>query len=162
MLRLLQREITHNFQCADIKQVSGWFQFISQKGAQSLTEMGCKKQFDNINPRAVMKSCKEPSDWIYKKRRWRQVNLQWSVCKESPKLDRAGQATNTRFWCITHDLLTCLLKLKLTENNTLQAASTLWQREGCIPMGGPFFAQSADLHTLWKVRCAHNSVTHCT
>ena len=76
MLRLLQTEITHNFQCADIKQVAGWFRFISQKGALSLTEMDCKKQFDNINPRAVLRSFKEASNWIYKKRRWRQVNLQ--------------------------------------------------------------------------------------
>ena len=154
MLRLLQREITHNFQCADIKQVAGWFRFISQKGAVSLTEMDCKKQFDNINPRAVLRSFKEASNWIYKKRRWRQVNVQWSVRKESAKLDRAGQATNTRFWCITHDLLSRLLKFELTENNMLQAVGTLWKREGAIPMGGPFSAQSADLHTLWKVKRA--------
>ena len=44
-----------------------------------------------------MQSFKEASNWIYKKRRWRQMNLQWSVCKESAKLDHAGQATNTRF-----------------------------------------------------------------
>ena len=31
MLLMLQDEITHNFQCADIKQVSGWFGFIAQK-----------------------------------------------------------------------------------------------------------------------------------
>ena len=154
MLRLLQTEITHNFQCADIKQVAGRFRFISQKGALSLTEMDCKKQFDNIQPRAVLKSFKEASNRIYKKRRWRQVNLQWSVSKERAKLDRAGQATNTRFWCITHDLLSRLLKFELTENNMLQAVGTLWKREGSIPMGGPFSAQSADLHTLWRVKRA--------
>ena len=82
------------------------------------------------------------------------MNLQWSVSKESAKLDRAGQATNRRVWCITHDLLTRLLKFELTENNMLQAVGTLWQREGSIPMGGPFSAQSADLHTLWKVKRA--------
>ena len=84
--------------------MSGWFQFISQKGAQLLTEMDCKKQVDNINPRAVMKLFREASTWIYNKRRWRQVNLQWSVSKEIAKLDHAGQATNMRFWCNTHDL----------------------------------------------------------
>ena len=36
----------------------------------------------------------------------------------------------------------------------LQAVGTLWQRQGSIPMGGPFSAQSADLHTLWKVKRA--------
>ena len=83
-----------------------------------------------------------------------EVNLQWSVSKESAKLDRAGQATNTRFWCITHDLLSRLLKFELTENNMLQAVGTLWKREGSIPMGGPFSAQSANLHTLWQVKRA--------
>ena len=63
-------------------------------------------------------------------------------------------ATNAQFWCITHDLLTRLLKFELTENNMLQAVGTLWQREGSIPMGALFSAQSADLHTLWKVKRA--------
>ena len=48
----------------------------------------------------------------------------------------------------------CVLKFELTENNMLQAVGTLWQREGIIPMGGPFSAQSADLRTLWKVKRA--------
>ena len=70
---------------------------------------------------------------IYKKRRWRQVNLQWSVSKESAKFDRVGQATNTRFRCITHDLLTRLLKFELPENHILQPVGTLWQREVLSP-----------------------------
>ena len=90
MLRMLQNAITHNFQCADIKEVSGWFRLIAQKGARSLTEMDSKKQFNNIHPRAVLQSFGEASNWLYKKRRWRQVNLQWSVSKDSPKLDRVG------------------------------------------------------------------------
>ena len=73
------------------------------------------------------------------------MNLRWSVSKDNAKLDRAGQATNTRMWYITHDLLTRLLRFELTENNMLQAVGTLWKREGSIPMGGPFSAQSADL-----------------
>ena len=36
----------------------------------------------------------------------------------------------------------------------LQVVGTLWKREGSILMGGPFSAQSADLHTLWKVKRA--------
>ena len=50
--------------------------------------------------------------------------------------------------------MTRLLKFELTENNMLRAVGTLWKREGGIPMGGPFSAQSADLHTLWKVKRA--------
>ena len=79
-----------------------------------------------------MKSFKEASHWIYKKRRWRQVNLQWSVSKGSTKLDCARQATNTPFWCTTHDLLTRLLKFELTETNMLRAVGTLWWRNGAF------------------------------
>ena len=39
MLRMLQTEIVHNFQFADVKQVSGWFRFVSGKGARSITEL---------------------------------------------------------------------------------------------------------------------------
>ena len=112
-----------------------------------LTELDCKKQFDNINPAVVLKSFSEASKWIYKKRRWRQVNLQWSINKDTPKLDRPGQATNTRFWHLEHDVLSRLLQFELQENNVLQSVGTLWRRETSIPMGGPFSAQCADLHT---------------
>ena len=69
MLRMLQTEVLHNFQCADRKQVSGWFQFVARKGARSLTELDCIKQFDNINPRVVLQAFEEASSWLYKKRR---------------------------------------------------------------------------------------------
>ena len=154
MLQMLQTEILHNFQCADIKQVSGWFHFVAKKGAQPLTELDCKKHFDNIHPHPVLQSFKEASDWLYAKRRWRQANLPWSVSKDSPKLERAGRATNSQFWCLFHDLLTHLLKFELLHNNMVQAVGTLWQRDTSIPMGGPFSAQSEDLHTLWKVKRA--------
>ena len=51
MLRLLHSEIGHNFQCGDIRQASGWFHFVARKGARSLCELDCKKQFDNIHPK---------------------------------------------------------------------------------------------------------------
>ena len=154
MLHMLQSEVPNIFQCADIKQVSSWFQFVARKGVRSLTELDCKKQFDNINPRAILQAFKEASHWLYKKRRWSQTQLQWSVNKDTPKLDRAGQATNSRFWCISHDLLMRLLKFEMQKNNVPHAVGTLWQRDTSIPMGGPFSAQSADLHTLWKTKCA--------
>ena len=75
--------------------------------------------------------------------------------KDTPKLDRAGQATNTRFWHLPHDLLTTrLLKFELQHNNVLQAVDTLWCQDISIPMGGTFSVQSADRHTLWKVKKA--------
>ena len=124
MVRLLQAEIVHNFQCADIKQASSWLEFVAAQGAKSLTELDCKKQFDNINPTVVLKSFSEATKWIDKKRRWRQVNLQWSINKDTPKLDRPGQATNTRFWHLEHDVLSRLLQFELQENNVLQSVGT--------------------------------------
>ena len=73
MLRMLHVEVLHIFQCADIKQVSCSFQFMARKGARSLTELDCKKQFDNINPRVVLQAFEEASNCLYKKRRWRQT-----------------------------------------------------------------------------------------
>ena len=45
-----------------------------------------------------------------------------------------------------------MLKFELLHNNVLQAVGKLWSRKISIPMGGPFSAQSADLHTLWGVK----------
>ena len=80
----------------------------------------------------------EASPWLYKKRCWRQINLHWSINKDSPKLDRAGQANHSKFWCLPHDVLTCLVRFELLHNNVLQAVGGLWRRNTSIPMGGPF------------------------
>ena len=50
-LRMLQTEITHNFQYTDIQSVAGWLSFITRKGTRAITEVDCKKKFDNIHPR---------------------------------------------------------------------------------------------------------------
>ena len=70
MLRMLQTELPHNFQCADAKQVLGRLHFVARKGARSLTEMDCKKQFDDIHPDAVIQAFSEASHWLYKKCKW--------------------------------------------------------------------------------------------
>ena len=154
MPRMLQVDIPHNFQCTNIREASGWFRFVADKGARSLTELDCKKPFDNINPKDVMQAFTEASAWLYKRRRQRHINLHWSVNKDSPKLDRAGQANHSTFWCLPHDLLTRLLRFELLHNNVLHAVGGLWRRSTGIPMGRPFSAQSADLHTLWRVKKA--------
>jgi hypothetical protein len=123
--------------------------------------MGCKKQIDNIAPWAVLTSFSDASDWLYKQRQWRQVNLQGSINKDTLKLDRAGQATNMWFWHVSHDLLTRLLKFELLSNNVLQAVGTLWHHDTRIPMGGPFSAQSVDLHTLWKIKRLGKKLPEC-
>ena len=78
--------------------------------------------------------------------------LHWSIHRDTPKLDRAGVATSEKFWVLTHSHLTAMLNFELLHNNVLQAVGRLWSRKVSIPMGGPFSAQSADLHTLWGVK----------
>ena len=39
----------------------------------------------------------------------------------------------------------------MSNNTYIISAGKLWARQGCIPMGGSFSAQSADLHSLWSV-----------
>ena len=39
----------------------------------------------------------------------------------------------------------------MEHNNVVRAAGELWCRQGCIPMGGSFSTQAADLHSLWSV-----------
>ena len=46
------------------------------------------------------------------------------------------------------------MRFKLLHNNVLQAVGGLWRNNTSIAMGGPFSAQSADLHTLWRVKRA--------
>ena len=45
-----------------------------------------------------------------------------------------------------------MLNFELLHNNVPQAVGKLWSKKVSIPMGGPFSAQSADLHTLWGVK----------
>ena len=57
-------------------------------------------------------------------------------------------------WNISHDLLTHLLRFEFLKYNVLQAVGALWRHDTSIPMGRPFSAQSAALHTLWKIKRA--------
>ena len=57
---MLQDEVPHNFQYTDIQSMAGWLHFAAGKGARSLTEVDCKKQFDNIKPRNVLRTTPQP------------------------------------------------------------------------------------------------------
>ena len=74
-LRVLQTEITHNFQYTDIQAVAGWLSFVTRKGARAITEVDCQKQFDNIHPRDMTRAFGKATKWLTKKRRWRQQEL---------------------------------------------------------------------------------------
>ena len=43
------------------------------------------------------------------------------------------------------------IMFEMDHNNLVRAAGKLWTRTGCIPMGGSFSVQAANLHSLWGV-----------
>ena len=45
-----------------------------------------------------------------------------------------------------------LVSFSLLEDNMVVAGGELWKRTQAIPMGGPFSAQSADLHSVWSCK----------
>ena len=152
VLHLLQSEMPQNFPHTEIRTILAWFQFVARKGARSLCEIDCKKQFDNIKPGNVTTAFTDAADWLYRKQHWQQTEVVWSISRDSAKLDRAGEAASHRFWHLPHDLLSKMLHFEMHENNFLLAGGSLWQCLGSIPMGGPFSAQSAVLHSLWGVK----------
>ena len=131
--------------------VSKWFHWLDSIGRTHLSEVDCKDQFNNVDPADIQKHLSEAIEWLSKRKRWRMSEIIWSVNRDSKKLDRAGTANSTKFWFITHTQMTDTIQFKMENNNFIQAAGKLWFRQGCIPMGGSFSAQAADLHSLWSV-----------
>ena len=43
------------------------------------------------------------------------------------------------------------ISLEMHCDNYIIALGEVWSRHGCIPMGGSFSAQAADLHSVWGV-----------
>ena len=116
----------------------------------TLMELDCKEQFNWVRPEWVVQHMHDASSWLYKKKKWRSSELTWSIHKDHMKLDRAGQACAKGFRYVTHEDLISLVEFDLTSNNRCTAAGQVWERGGCIPMGGPFSAQAADLHCVWS------------
>ena len=76
----------------------------------------------------------------------------WSLHKYNKTLDRAGRATASNFNVMSHSELTGLLEFCLRHDSFCIAVGSCWSRAFALPMGGPFGAQAADLHSLW---CFH-------
>ena len=73
----------------------------------------------------------------------------WSVHHSVIALDRARLGANKNFRYISHQDLPHYVSFELEKNNKCWSVGKLWSRTGCIPMGGSFSAQSADLHSIW-------------
>ena len=73
----------------------------------------------------------------------------WSVHKYDKCLDRCGKASAFNFDILSHAELTELVRFCLQDDSFCQGAGSCWSRSFALPMGGPFSAQAADLHSLW-------------
>ena len=143
--------IVCTFLAHSINDVSSWFHDLDSLGCQYISEVDCKDQFNNIKPEDVISHLTSACEWLVKNKRWRMSEVVWSVHKESKKLDRAGRGNSAKFWYITQGSLEDTVTWEMKYNNFILSAGNLWCRHGCIPMGGSFSAQAADLHSLWSV-----------
>ena len=78
------------------------------------------------------------------------TEVEWSIHKDTKKLDRPGRAKAEKFWYLTHAAMRDTLSFEMHCNNFIRALGSLWSRHGCIPMGGSFSAKR-DLHSLLGV-----------
>ena len=74
----------------------------------------------------------------------------WSIQKYDKCLDRCGKANAYNFDIMSHEELTNLIRFCLQEDRFCVAVGQCWSRAFALPMGGPFSAQAADLHSIWK------------
>ena len=156
LLQLLAEEIPGNFMVHSVNRVADWFYWLDGIQCTYLVELDCKDQFNHVPPSQVASHLTQSTDWVAKRRRWRSQEIVWSIHRESKRLDRAGQANSGKFWFLTNDELIKKVKFELRHNNYVQSTGSIrgiyiWRRTGCIPMGGSFSAQSADLHCQWQV-----------
>ena len=100
-------------------------------------------------PEWVTKHTREASAWVCKRKKWCAAKVTWSIHRTTKKLDREGCAAVRDFWDMTHNRLIAMVELNLTQNNKCRAIGSVQERTGCIPMGGPFSARSADLHCIF-------------
>ena len=111
--------------------------------------MDCKEQFNNSQPRTIEEHLKAGSEWLIARTRCRAKELSWSVHHAHTKMDTAGKVASGSFHYISHDDLIKIVSHELRHNNGCYSTGSLWARTNCIPMGGPFSSQGADLHSVW-------------
>ena len=92
----------------------------------------------------------QATEWLCGARRWRATQMFWSVHKYDKSLDRCGKANAYNFDLLSHDELTRMIEFCLQDDSFCVASGTCWSRSFALPMGGPFSAQAADLHSLWS------------
>ena len=144
-LKYIIDEIPNSFQCLRVNDVAQWLRFIDTLGLTTVTELDCKEQFNKIKPQWIEQHMTEGAAYLTAKRRWRMGEVVWSIHASCNSLDRASKGTSRDFRYVTHTELKELVSFELQKNNHCTAAGRIWKRVNCIPMGGSFSAQSADV-----------------
>ena len=138
-----------SFMILKVTDAAPWFTWTASLGLNVLCELDCKEQFNKVRPEWITDHMNNASSRLGARKRWRGTTLMWCVHYDHKKLDRAGQASGQGFCCIAHDTLLDQVSFDLMRNNYCAAAGSARVLRGCIPMGGPFSSQSADLHCVW-------------
>ena len=146
----LIREIPNSFQVLRIHEVADWVAWANRKGLHCVAELDCKEQFNKVRPEWISTHLEQGIAFLSKRKRWRMKEVMWSVHHSTAGLDRAGMGTSKSFRYISHDRLSSYVSFELQVNNKCWSVGKVWSRDQCIPMGGSFSAQSADLHCVWS------------
>ena len=121
---------------------------MAAKGARSMTEVGCKKQFDNMDPNTLVRAFMESTQWIYKKR-------------DGASLTHTGPCTKIRQHCIGLQLppeknaVICPMTCSPACSN-LNCSTTMYSRQsaGC---------SAGKQASPWVAHCLHKALicAHC-
>ena len=147
-LKHLITEIPKSFQVLRVNDVASRLHWVNQQGMRSITELDCKEQFNKIQPGWIDSHMSEGIHFGIKRRRWRMKEVIWSIHHSVSALDRPGLGTSKQFRYLAHEELARYVSFELQQNNKRWTVGQLWGRDRCIPMGGYFSAQSADLHSI--------------
>ena len=148
LLKYLVQEVAMSFLTLSVTELSSWYHWCANNGFTAIVEFDGKEQFKNIPPTTMHDHLKASSEWLTNRKRWRAKDLIWSIHHMHAKMDRAGKASSQNFHYINHEDLVALVSHELGNNNGCYSSGALWVRTNCIPMGGLFSAQGADLHSV--------------
>ena len=158
-LNNLVREIPMSILRLSVTEMASRFHRCAENGFTAIAELECKDQFNNIEPGTIEEHLKADSEWLIARKWCRGKEVIWSVHHAHTKMDRAGKAFGGSFHCVIHDELVKIVSHELTNNNGCYSTGSLWARTNCIPMGGPFSAQGADLHLVWAAYTGRGKFT---
>ena len=151
-LRTLLSELPASFLHLRITDLAQWVTALASWNCQVINEADCTGQFDKVASTSIIDSLKKAAAWLRKTKQWRARETIWSIHKDNSAHYRAGIGQHACFEYITQEQLEAPVDFSLTQDIYAQAAEQLWCRSASIPMGGPFSAQGADLHSVWQTK----------